>query len=363
MGIAVSVEGLRKDYHGRERVTAVDGVTFHVPEGEFYTLVGPSGCGKTTTMRCLAGLERPDAGTIVIAGETVSANDPPVFVPAERRSIGMVFQSYAIWPHMTVSQNVAFPLRVGSSRIAPNEVKRRVEEALDLVALGEYRDRMSSALSGGQQQRLALARAIVRRPRLLLLDEPLSNLDARLRDRMRDELRTLQAELGVTTIYVTHDQGEALSMSSYIAVMDAGRIVQEGRPFDVYTQPTSRFVAEFLGNSNVFPASVIDRLADRVVLETRFGTLHAKAGPSATTGSDVVVSVRPENVVLSASGAGNANVVNGCVRSIVFLGEFAESLIECNGTVIRSHQRIGAPFRPGDTVYIQMSEEDCVVIR
>jgi iron(III) transport system ATP-binding protein len=285
-----------------------------------------------------------------------------VFVPAERRSIGMVFQSYAIWPHMTVYQNVAFPLRVGNNRVGPSEVKRRVDEALDLVALGEYRDRMSSALSGGQQQRLALARAIVRRPRLLLLDEPLSNLDARLRDRMRDELRALQAELGVTTIYVTHDQGEALSMSSYIAVMDAGRIVQEGRPFDVYTQPATRFVAEFLGNSNVFPASVIDRSPERVVLETRFGTLHAAAGANAATKSNVVVSVRPENVAVSVAPAGNGNVVKGCLRSVVFLGEFAESLIECNGTLIRSHQRTGAPFRPGDEVHVHIAEADCVVI-
>ena len=209
-------------------VKAVNDISFTVEAGRFYTLLGPSGCGKTTTLRCIAGLERADEGEISVAGKKVYSSTGGSFIPAYRRPIGMVFQSYAIWPHLTVFENVAFPLRVGKQTVGRDEIRQRVRAALEQVELANLEQRMATQLSGGQQQRLALARALVREPQVLLLDEPLSNLDAKLRERMRVELRELQRRLRITTLYVTHDQIEALSMSNVIAVMSGGKIVQEG---------------------------------------------------------------------------------------------------------------------------------------
>jgi ABC-type nitrate/sulfonate/bicarbonate transport system ATPase subunit len=231
---SLTVENLVKHYPGAEvGANAVDGVTFEIQEGQFYTLLGPSGCGKTTTLRCVAGLEKSDAGTITLDDRVVSRHAPKKFVRPDERDIGMVFQSYAIWPHMTVFENVAFPLRSVSEakrKMRRSEIPGRVMEALETVQLGALAQRPATKLSGGKQQRLALARALVRQPKLLLLDEPLSNLDASLRELMRTELRRLQRQVGITTLYVTHDQSEALSMSNRVAVMENGRIVQEGRP-------------------------------------------------------------------------------------------------------------------------------------
>ena len=264
--LTVTVNGLHKSYIAQGRpVAAVRGVSFNIREGEFYTLLGPSGCGKTTTMRCIAGLEHSTQGEIYVQGKLVSSASKNVFVPPNKRDIGMVFQSYAIWPHMTVFQNVAFPLNVAGIKTNSKEMRDRVDEALALVELEGYGDRFATQLSGGQQQRLALARAIVRRPALLLLDEPLSNLDARLRDTMRTELRALQRRLGITTLYVTHDQTEALSMSSRIAVMENGEIVQEATPRELYGAPSNAFVAEFLGVSNSIPCTVSEIGSDCTV--------------------------------------------------------------------------------------------------
>src|SRR3989304_4497088 len=224
----IEVQSLVKTFSDRhsERVRAVDRVSFKVEEGRFYTLLGPSGCGKTTTLRCIAGLERPDTGEVQVAGIKVYSSSNGAFVPAYRRPIGMVFQSYAIWPHMTVFENVAFPLRVGKRRLNNDEVRKKVCNALEQVELGDLAERMATQISGGQQQRLGLARALVRKPQVLLLDEPLSNLDAKLRERMRVELRELQRRLRITTLYVTHDPIEALSMSNVIAGMSAGVTVR-----------------------------------------------------------------------------------------------------------------------------------------
>src|SRR5919199_2287248 len=295
---SLAVENLHKWFIERkERVHAVDGVSFQVEAGSFYTLLGPSGCGKTTTLRCVAGLERPDDGVIVVAGRTVSGKNQ--FVPPHKRDIGMVFQSYAIWPHMSVFENVAFPLRVARG-IPGSEIKRRVEEALATVQLAGYEGRMATQLSGGQQQRLALARALVRRPKLLLLDEPLSNLDAQLRAELRVELLGLQRQVGITTLYVTHDQVEALSMSSRIAVMNQGRIVQEGTPREVYEHPNSDFVARFVGTANFLPGTIAGRAAEpaHVVVETSIGPVEAAAPPGRAAGDALTLTVRPENIRL-----------------------------------------------------------------
>ena len=358
----LEVRDLVKDYpvaKGWHR--AVDGISVTVPEGTFYSLLGPSGCGKTTTLRCVAGLERPDAGVIRLAGETVAEGRRAV--PTERRDIGMVFQNYAIWPHMTVFENVAFPLRVGAARVGGAELARRVGEALELVALGGYRDRPATQLSGGQQQRLALARALVRKPRLLLLDEPLSNLDARLRDRMRAEIRELQSRLGITTLYVTHDQVEALSMSDRIAVMDGGRIVQEGSPQDVYRRPASRFVAAFVGQANFVPGSVVEHgTSGRMRISTSGGILEGLCPKGISVGDAVTVSIRPEDVqVMAADGAG-PNRLTGVVEQTLYLGDTLDVRVRAGDQelMVRAHPSHGVAV--GDAVSLLLPAERLTVI-
>src|SRR5438067_7033773 len=235
-------------------VRAVQNVSFEVPEGKLFTLLGPSGCGKTTTLRSIAGLEKPTAGEIEVGARVVYSSDRGIFVAPNKRNFGMVFQSYAIWPHMNVFQNVAFPLEV--RKLGKRDIREKVMRVLQAVQLDHLVDREATKLSGGQQQRLALARALVVEPQLLLLDEPLSNLDAKLRDRMRTELKRLQRELNLTTIYVTHDQSEALALSHEIAVMNEGRVVQIGTPREIYETPKNQFVADFVGSTNFIGGTV-----------------------------------------------------------------------------------------------------------
>jgi iron(III) transport system ATP-binding protein len=231
----ITIRGLFKRYPGRDITrNAVNGISFKVPDGQLFTLLGPSGCGKTTTLRMIAGLERPDAGEITIGDKHVYDAKQHIAVPANKRPIGMVFQSYAVWPHMTVFENVSFPLTVGKNKPAKDVVREKTERALELVGLTEYASRPATALSGGQQQRVALARALVREPEILLLDEPLSNLDAQLRERMREEIREVQQKLGITAVYVTHDQNEALAISDCIMLMEHGQIVELGEPQQIY---------------------------------------------------------------------------------------------------------------------------------
>src|SRR6476619_4203971 len=276
----LSVRSLYTEYaneHGAA-VKAAQDVSFDVPEGKLFTLLGPSGCGKTTTLRSIAGLEKPTAGEIEVAGRFVYSSSKGIFVAPNKRNFGMVFQSYAIWPHMNVFQNVAFPLEV--RRLAKKEIRDKVMRVLQAVALDELVDRDATKLSGGQQQRLALARALVMEPQLLLLDEPLSNLDAKLRDHMRIELKRLQRELGLTTIYVTHDQGEALALSHEIAVMKDGFVVQIGTPRQIYETPRNQFVADFVGSTNFVGGTVTaaDDGSGHCVVHTGFGDLKVQPG-------------------------------------------------------------------------------------
>ena len=285
---------------------AVDHISFEVPEGSFFTLLGPSGCGKTTTLRCIAGLERPDSGEVTL-GDTVVVSDK-VYVSGDRRDVGMVFQSYAVWPHLSVFDNAAFPLTVGRTRLRPAEVRERVLRTLDMVGLDGLADRKPTQLSGGQQQRLSLARALVHQPRCLLFDEPLSNLDAKLRERMRAELRDIQRALGFTALYVTHDQIEALSLSDGIAVMHRGRIVQQGTPEEIYFRPTSRRVAEFIGASNIVPGAVVADGDGAVLVRTPLGDLRCTVtAHRPAVGSTVLVSLRPEDVRLARPGDDEAD--------------------------------------------------------
>jgi iron(III) transport system ATP-binding protein len=361
---SLAVENLEKSYPDRrDRVRAVDGVSFEVEEGKFYTLLGPSGCGKTTTLRCVAGLERTDAGRIIVDGQVVSVDRPRTFVPPHKRNIGMVFQSYAIWPHMTVFENVAFPLRVGKQNVSRDEIKRRVEEALSLVQLAGYEGRMATQLSGGQQQRLALARALVRHPRVLLLDEPLSNLDAKLRERMRAEVRDLQRRLGITTLYVTHDQVEALSMSNRIAVMSGGKIVQEGAPREIYQRPATQFVADFVGSTNFMEAEILGvGEGGSRVLETPIGQMQANCPEGVTVGEKVTLSLRPENIRVHLSKPSAVNVFTGEIEPVMFLGEYVDCRVIIGSTSFLSRQHPTVPLRRGDQVFLEFPVDLCAVL-
>jgi iron(III) transport system ATP-binding protein len=359
---ALRVENLQKSFAERKAAfRAVNGVSFTIQEGEFYTLLGPSGCGKTTTMRCIAGLERTEGGEISIKGRRVSGGAE--FVPPNRRDIGMVFQSYAIWPHMTVFQNVAFPLKVAGIRKGSKEMNERVDEALALVQLDGLAGRFATQLSGGQQQRLALARALVRRPALLLLDEPLSNLDARLRDRMRTELKAIQRRLGITTLYVTHDQTEALSMSDRIAVMEGGRIVQESSPHELYQTPANSFVAEFLGNSNLLPGSITaNRGAGGCEVDVAFGSIRVNAPAAAGIDSKVVVMIRPEHIRLHQDRANMPNGFPAIVEGVSFLGEQSEVYVVAAGVALRCRVATSMRLQSGANVWVELPVESCNVI-
>lgn len=360
----VSVHELVKVFASpRGPVLACDHISFEVEEGRFFTLLGPSGCGKTTTLRCIAGLERPDNGEIGLAGIAVYSARSGVFVPPNRRDIGMVFQSYAIWPHMTVFDNAAFPLRVGRTRLSGPQVRRRVAEALATVRLDGLEDRPATNLSGGQQQRLALARALAREPKLLLLDEPLSNLDAKLREQMRLELRQLQRGLRITTIYVTHDQVEALSMSNVVAVMHEGRIIQIGPPREIYERPASQFVADFIGSTNFLPGRVAGPAGDGLVMvDTAHGPIRCLPPPDATPGTEVLVSIRPEDVEVE-DGARSGEGWEATVEQAVFLGESIDCRLAVNGVVLRARVHPSVRLRRGDRVSVSFRPDRCIAIR
>jgi len=333
------IENLTKLYAPGEASGGIRDIGFEVAAGEFYTLLGPSGCGKTTTLRCVAGLEEPTTGRIALDGRVIFDSAARTFLPANQRRLGMVFQSYAVWPHMSVFDNVAFPLRMARDRRwSRADIAERVARTLATMELSAFADRSAAQLSGGQQQRLALARALVAEPRLLLLDEPLSNLDALLREHMRVELRRLQKEVGVTAIYVTHDQSEALALSDRIAVMNGGRIVQIGTPQQIYHQPRNAFVAGFVGRSNVLRGRPIEPrgIAGGVRIETAIGPVLCEAPAGSADVAPGAVLIRPEHVVLAPAGAGEPgpNRFHGTVSQTAFLGEAVESIVQVAGVNI-----------------------------
>lgn len=326
------VENLTKVYAAADSGGIRD-ITFDVAAGEFYTLLGPSGCGKSTTLRSVAGLEEPSSGRLTLDNQVIFDFGKGIFVPANQRRLGMVFQSYAVWPHMSVFDNTAFPLRMArDKRWGKADIQRRVMRTLETMGLAALAERSAAQLSGGQQQRLALARALVGEPRLLLLDEPLSNLDALLREQMRSELRRLQKEVGVTAVYVTHDQSEALALSDRIAILHNGAIVQIGTPRQIYDQPCNAFVATFVGRSNLLPGTLLKHDQQRIQIATVLGPVLCK-GPVPTGGrAPGAALIRPEHVVLKAIGAdtGDAaiNRFRGRVVQIAFLGESTECTVQ-----------------------------------
>ena len=356
----IEVENLEIRYGS---VLAVDRVSFRVPSGEQLTLLGPSGCGKTTTLRAIAGLERPSAGAIRIGGKPVYSSAKGINVPAEKRGLSMVFQSYAIWPHMTVFDNVAYGLRV--RRRSRQEIRDKVGQALELVRMGAYAARRASQLSGGQQQRVALARAFVFSPAVLLFDEPLSNLDAKLRGDMRIELRELQHRLGITSVYVTHDLEEALAMSDRIVVMRGGRIEQTGTPSDIYNRPRSAFVADFIGSSNLIAGRLRPDLAGDglIALETPSGHVVHGVALNRAAGPDPIFSVRTVHLRLSLDRPpGTRNVWPVKVRHCVFQGDFSQVHVAWGDRdlVVRSTELESVP--EGCDAYLLVDPRRCVLL-
>lgn len=358
------VKTFRSEHGKGHRVNAVDGVSLKVEHGEMFTLLGPSGCGKTTTLRCIAGLERPDSGRLVVDGRVLFSSADRINVPAYLRGLGMVFQSYAIWPHMNVVENVAFPLVSQRRRHRPSRktIEERVQRALDMVELGKLGVRPATNLSGGQQQRLALARALVAEAPLLLLDEPLSNLDARLRESMRFELRHLQRRFGITTVYVTHDQSEALGMSSRIAVMNGGKVEQVGTPQEIYNNPKTQFVANFIGTANFLEGTIEARDPERgYLVNVGLGSIWGQSLQTLEIGRSVTVSVRPEWVRIAEysepTSLGQPNVLRGTVITPEFQGEAMDYLLRLGDREIRARTPPSIEFPHGTHVSIEFDRD------
>ncbi len=339
----VNVNGLGKTFQTMDgRVDAIQDLSFEVEPGQFYTLLGPSGCGKSTTLRCLAGLERPDQGEIRIGDRIVSS--PTVFLPPNERPIGMVFQSYAIWPHMTVFNNVAFPLK-------QQKVRKNAH-------------RPAPYLSGGQQQRVALARALVSEPQVLLLDEPLSNLDAKLREELRLEIKELLQRLNITAVYVTHDQAEALAMSDRVAVMFGGKILQEANPKELYLKPNAKFVAQFIGQVNFFEGTVSESSRNGIgVVKTGQGDFRCALPGIIQSGAEALVAIRPESFLVSAETRPDAaNVLQGRVEKSVFLGDFIDCQIRVGEQIVRAKLPPTSDLAQAEQVFLQFEPHACIVL-
>lgn len=358
--VAIRLKNLSKTYPGNHQ-KAVDGLTLDVADGEVFTLLGPSGCGKSTTLRLVAGLEEPDEGSIYFGDQAVVITDEDISVPPDKRNLGMVFQSYAIWPHMTVAENVGFPLK--ARKFARADIKPLVSQALDLVGMAGLEDRPGPLLSGGQQQRVALARALVNEPRILLLDEPFSNLDAKLREQMRLEVKLLQKRLNIAVLFVTHDQVEALSLSDQVALMNFGVIQQQGRPRDLYEKPANEFVRDFVGKTLLFKGRVesnnpsghlsiaIDGAPDSAI----FGRSYQP--DKVEVGSSVSIGVRPEDVEIlpSASAKVPPGMIGGRILTALFIGEQMEYQVDIDGQ--RPMVLFGKrhdPMEEGDRIWLKL---------
>ncbi|WP_181311273.1 ABC transporter ATP-binding protein [Nocardioides campestrisoli] len=359
---SISIAGVHKSF-GNRRI--LEGVDLEVEQGEFVCLLGPSGCGKTTLLRCIAGLESPDSGSIRFGDDAVFDAVKQRNVPPERRQLGMVFQNFALWPHKTVWDNVAYPLQ--RRRTPRAEARDRIEEALDLVGLGDQRDSYPGTLSGGQQQRVSLARAVVARPRVLLFDEPLSSLDANLREQMRREIRRLQQHLGATAIYVTHDKEDAGGLADRLAVLQDGQVAQQGTPRDVFSQPSTRFVAQFVGFDHFLPGVVESAQDGGAVVALANG--HRVAAPPSNAldaGADAVLAVRSRLLSVMREAAPGDNVVlDGAIDGVAYLGDDVEVTVRHSGgeMIARVSPAQARTLDPGSEVVVVANEGALSVLR
>jgi len=361
----IQIEHLCKRYtSGGKTINALDDVTLTIPANKIFTLLGPSGCGKTTLLRCIVGLESPDSGEIRIGGETVWSAESNIYVPPEKRGLGMVFQSYAIWPHMTVFDNVAYPLQ--TRKTDRNEIRRRVAKTLSFVQLEGFEDRPATKLSGGQQQRVALARALVAEPKVILFDEPLSNLDAKLREETRKDLRVFLTELGITAVYVTHDRIEALALSDLIAVMKTGRIIEKGTPREIYFHSEHNFVADFIGRTNLIDGTVKTQEADATTVECALGEVRCAPNAGLAPGEKVVLSLRPEFLRIEdgcqTPDAGTANRITGRIDSLVFVGEALEGEVLVGDTRLFVKVPPDSELKEGDSLSMTVAPAHCLLL-
>ena len=365
----LEVTNLHKTYFVEgSPVPAVRGVSFTVEEGAVYTLLGPSGCGKTTILRCVAGIEQPEEGEIRLDGKVLRSSLTGEDEPPNRRNIGIVYQSYAIWPHMNVFNNVAFPLRYGGRKHSKQEIGELVKKSLDRVQLGGLEERSATLLSGGQQQRVALARALVYQPRILLLDEPLSNLDARLRDDVRKELKELVKRLNLTVLYVTHDQVEALSLSDCVAVLRDGTIIQEGSPRDIYLSPQEVFVGEFVGRANRINGVVVAAKKGKVdgmyTLRTAIGEIQGVASRDLLKEGDETVALIPLSIITLYTDKPDieTNLIEAEVKSVLFAGALTECMMRCGDISLEVQASSLTGLHDGQRVYMHFPRELCRVV-
>lgn len=348
-------------------VIAVDNISFEVEKNELLTLLGPSGCGKTTTLRCIAGLEKPEHGEIYIRDRLVFSSQKKIFIPPDKRRLGIVFQSYAIWPHMTVFQNIAYPLV--ERKVPKHEIETRVRNILRLTGLEELEQRYATFLSGGQQQRVALARSLVYNPVLLLLDEPLSNLDAKLRESMRVEIVELQKKVNITAIYVTHDQAEAMAISNRIIVMNEGKIVQLDSPQRIYSNPRNQFVAQFIGRSKLFSGQVAKQIPGskhrlvKIKVAGQIYEMECNVPPSIKEGEKLTICVKDVNVDISRQlPEENKNIMEGEVSVSLFMGDYVDYKVLIGGEEIRVKGDPREEFHRGDKVFVWVDPENWMII-
>jgi len=358
----IKIEGLTRDYFSEgKRIRALDNVDLTIPANHIFTLLGPSGCGKTTLLRCIVGLETPDAGKITIGDEVVWWKERDIFVPPEKRGLGMVFQTYAIWPHMNVFNNVAYPLQ--NQKTPKTVIRNKVAKVLNFVQLDGFENRPATKLSGGQQQRVALARALVAEPKVILFDEPLSNLDAKLREETRKELRRFLTELKITAIYVTHDRIEALALSDQIAVMRAGSIVEVGEPRKIYFNSDHRFVADFIGRANLIPGKVSALENSHAIIETGIGPIVALNSQTITVGREAMLCVRPEFIQLAPSDSNEyKNLFQGKVETLVFIGEAYEGEIRIADTLLTTTISPMVNLGEGDNISLTFDPDHCFLL-
>jgi iron(III) transport system ATP-binding protein len=358
----IKITGLTRNYFSDGRlIKALDRVDLTIPANQIFTLLGPSGCGKTTLLRCIVGLESPDEGEIVIGDEIVWSRQKNIFVPPENRGLGMVFQTYAIWPHMNVFDNVAYPLT--TRKLAKGEVRAKVAKVLEFVQLQGFENRPATKLSGGQQQRVALARALVAEPKVILFDEPLSNLDAKLREETRKELRHFLTELQITAVYVTHDRIEALALSDQVAIMRSGRIVEIGNPKQVYFNSGNPFVADFIGRANLIKGQITSQSGPYAVIDTEIGPIRGLNSQKLAPGTAAALCVRPEFISLAEQPVGEEdNIFRGRVETLVFIGEAYEGDIRVGDQLFTTTVSPTVQLVEGDTVSISFNPDHCFLL-